>query len=267
MATETGDGPGEGPTGSTEDEFVEVEDDLEPESQGVFSSIRSSLGSAKDSYVDWHTTNAEEEADSWGEKRAAGTINRRGFLSGAAQLGAGAFLALEATDNDGWGVNLSEGQQPAGGGATPPPAGNETDEDQEAAATGAIDNPEQYAFETEQELIEETGFCYPQEADVYIGAVDASEVEDALDESGYNGDDPTGALNVDEVEMDLDDITAHQGLYAVDVDRKQGNDGDYDLFVQLVGQEDGGTYLTREGATEVSDMEFEEVFEGYHECN
>ena len=77
------------------------------------------------------------------------------------------------------------------------------------------------------------------------------------------GDDPTGALSAEEVSMDLSDITPHQGLYAVDVDRKQGNDGDYDMFVQLVGEEDGGLYVTREGAQEIGEMQFEEVFEGY----
>jgi hypothetical protein len=122
-----------------------------------------------------------------------------------------------------------------------------------------------YAFETEQELIDETGFSYPGESDAYIGAIDANEVEETLEEEHIDGKNKTGALSFEEIHKGLDDITAHQGLYAVDVDIRHGNNGDYDLFVQLVGEEDGGLYVTREGAQQVSDMEFKEIFEGYEE--
>lgn len=184
------------------------------------------------------------------------------WQAGAAQAAVGTFAVLEATDGDGCNVDFNNnGGEAPGGGVSP------SEEDQTPADGAAIENGQQYAFETEQELMESTGLSYPGESDAYIGAVDASEVDNMLDESGYMGTDPSGALNAEEVSMGLDDITAHQGLYAVDVDRKQGNDGDYDMFVQLVGEEDGGLYVTRKGAQQVSDMEFEEVFEGYQESN
>lgn len=268
MAHDTGE-PGD--TSSTEDEYVDVDEELEPdtgEKQGFLSRTRQKLGNTKDKYIGWHTVDEPKH-----DKGVAGTnISRRGFVAGAAEAAVGVYALAEATDGDGWDVdwnaNGADGEAPAGGGVTPPPGeGNETDGTQTPSGGAGLQNGEQYAFETEQELIESTGLCYPGESGAYIGAIDASEVEDALDESGYMGNDPSGALNAEEVNMGLDDITPHQGLYAVDVDRKQGNDGDYDMFVQLVGEEDGGLYVTREGAQEVSDLEFEEVFEGYHECN
>jgi|GEM_PF-420473 hypothetical protein len=262
MSTETG-GPGDTP----EDEYVDIDEELEPDSekQGFLSRTRQKLGNAKDKYVGWHTVDQPKQ-----DKGVAGTnISRRGFVAGAAQVGVAGYAVAEATDGDGWDVDLNSNGAgaPEGGGVSPPPGeeGNQTDTGDQAA--GGIENGQEYAFETEQELIESTGICYPGESDAYIGAIDASEVEDTLEETGYNGNDPSGALNAEEVDMSLDDITANQGLYAVDVDRKQGNDGDYDMFVQLVGEEDGGLYVTREGAQQVSDMEFEEAFEGYHECS
>lgn len=257
MATEENEPglPGE----TADEEYVDVEEDLEPgEEEGFTTRVREKLGEAKEKYVDWHTID-EPKQD---QGVAATNLNRRGVLSGIAQLGAAGFIAAEATDGDGLAVDWSSGeggngfQGPAGGGETPAGGG--------AAPAGDSQN---YAFETEQELIDETGFCFPGEADTYIGAIDASEVENTLEESGYTGSDPSGALTQEEVDMGLGDITPHQGLYAVDVDRRQGSDGDYDMFVQLVGEEDGGLYVTKEGAQEVSDMQFEEVFEGYQECN
>lgn len=267
MAHDTGE-PGDAPS---EEEYVDVDEELEPdtgEKQGFLSRTRQKLGNAKDRYVGWHTVDEPKH-----DQGVAGTnISRRGFVAGAAQLGVAGYAVSEATDGDGWDIdwnNNGAGEAPSGGGVSPPPGGegNQTDDNQTPAGGAGLQNGEQYAFETEEELIETTGLCYPGETDAYIGAIDASEVEDTLDESGYMGNDPSGALNAEEVEMGLDDITPHQGMYAVDVDRKQGNDGDYDMFVQLVGQEDGGLYVTREGAQEVSDMEFEEVFEGYQSCS
>lgn len=281
MAHDTG-GPEDTPTES-EDEFVDIDEELESgsERKGFGTRIRETLGNAKDKYVGWHTVDTPKQ-----DQGVAGTtISRRGFVAGAAQVGLAGYAVSEATDGDGWDVDFNStgagGGSPAGGGVAPPSSGNETatdtptpgaaNETETATPTATpepgIENGQEYAFETEEELIETTGLCYPGETDAYIGAVDAEEVEDALEEGGYTGDDPSGALNAEEVDMDLDDITEHQGLYAVDVDRKQGNDGDYDLFVQLVGEEDGGLYVTREGAQQVSDMEFEEVFEGYQECS
>lgn len=255
MAHDTG--PGETPDES--EEYVDVDQELEPDSEkeGLGTRVRQKLGNTKDKYFGWHTVDQPKQ-----DQGVAGTnISRRGFVAGLAQLGVAGYAVTEATDGDGQAIDWSSGEETAaGGGPQPAPAPeNETEGQEEpVAATG-----QQYAFETEQALIEETGLNYPGESDAYIGAVDASEIESALDEGGYNGDDPTGALSAEEVSMDLDDITAHQGLYAVDVDRKQGNDSDYDMFVQLVGEEDGGLYVTRDGAQEIGDMEFEEVFDGY----
>lgn len=262
MSHETG-GPGDTPDEGEED-YADIDQELEPgsEREGLGTRVRQRLGNAKERYIDWHTVE-EEKVD---QGVAGSNISRRGFLAGAAQVGVGAFALAEATDGDGYAVNWSSGAAdgPAAGGVAPPP-GNET-ETPEGEAAG-VPKDEQYAWETEEELIDNTGLCYPGEPDAYIGAISAVEVEDALEESDYMGSDPTGALNVDEVDMTLRDITANQNLYAVDVDRKQGNDGDYDLFVQLVGQEDGGLYLTRGGAQKITNMEFEETFDGYHECN
>jgi len=264
MAHDTGE-PGD-VSSTEEDEYVDVDEELEPETeeQGFLSRTRQKLSNTKDKYVGWHTVDQPKQ-----DKGVAGTnISRRGFATGVAQAAVGTFAVLEATDGDGYDVDWNDngGEAPAGGGVSPPPGeGNETD-GQGTPGAGA-GGGQQYAFETEQELMESTGLCYPGDSDSYIGAIDASEVESTLGESGYMGNDPSGALNAEEVSMGLDDITENQGLYAVDVDRKQGNDGDYDLFVQLVGQEDGGLYVTKEGAQQVSDMEFEEVFDGYQSCN
>lgn len=254
----------------TEEEFTDIdEDELEEiesrEDEGFLASASQTLSNVKEKYVDFHT--ADPQSDDWGDQPALGSVSRRGVISGAAQLGVAGFLVAEATDDDGYAVDWSPGEEerpPVGGGA--PANQTETTPTDDSVAVD-IENPTQYAFETEQELIDETGFCYPGESDTYIGAIDAGTIEEAFNENSYNGEDPTGALSFDEVEMTLDDITPHQDMYAVDVDRKQGNDGDYDLFVQLVGEEDGGMYVTRQGAAQVSEMEFEEVFEGYHECN
>lgn len=269
MATETG-----GPDSPTDqgDDFVDADEELEPgsERQGFLSRTREKLSNAKSSYAEWHKV--DEDKRNEGEGVAGTNFSRRGVLAGAAQLGVAGFIASEATDGDSWNIDWNSNGGAAGTGTGPsgegvaPPAGNETDGTPTENASGAADG-DTYAFETEQALIEDTGLCYPGESGKYMGAIDASEVEMTLEEGDYMGDDPSGALNAEEVSMDLEDITVSQGLYAVDVDRKQGNDGDYDLFVQLVGQEEGGLYLTQSGADKVSNMEFEETFAGYHECN
>ncbi len=258
---------------TTGEEYEEIhEEELEEiegreESDGLYARTKRRIGNVREKYF-----TADPDSENWGDQPVFGNTSRRGVLTGIGGLAAGAFALSEATDRDGWAIDLEPGEfeeQPPIGGGAPEDEGaqNGTDGETPAAAAVDISNPEQYAFETEQELIDETGFCYPGEADVYIGAVDASEVQEMFDEGSFNGDDPTGALSFEEVEMELSDITAHQNMYAVDVDRKQGNNGDYDLFVQLVGEEDGGMYVTRKGAAQVSNLDFEEVFEGYHVCN
>jgi len=61
----------------------------------------------------------------------------------------------------------------------------------------------------------------------------------------------------------LENITANRELYAIDVDRRVDDKDSSYFFPQLVGQEDGGVYVTRKGAVKLSEIEPEEAFEGY----
>lgn len=222
------------------------------------------LSRAKQGLSNWFRP--DNESEDWGDQQVGETdLSRRGFLTGTAgslaALGAGGYAVAEATDGDGADIDWnSNGDGAPAGGAAPGDSNG-------GALAGDIEDSSQYAFSSEEELMENTDFCYPGSANTYIAAIDADTVEEELDEGMVNGDDPTGALSYEEIQQGLEDITPHQGMYAVDVDRKAGNNGDYGLFVQLVGEEDGGTYVTREGAMAVDDIEVEEAFEGYQQCN
>jgi len=250
-----------------EEDFRDIEEDLETTDieTETEKSYSEKAGEHWNQFKGFWTS--DTETDRWSKKPVAGEtrLNRRGAIAGIGALAGGAYIA---SDLD----LLEDDEDVEGGGPVPPEVGEaENGAGQEAAAD--IDRPGEYAWETEQELLEQTGqtgLCYaqpdPEFNENYLGAVDADNVEEALSEENVNGRDPTGALSVDEVSQDLSDITQHQGLYVVDIDRKQGNDGDHDYFVQLVGQEDGGTYVTRAGTMEVADLPLEEIFE-YQQCN
>ncbi len=239
------------PATQQEQDIVDMDEEVEDvrEDQGY-------LDRARESVSNWFRPN--RESDKWRSQPVNDTeISRRAAITGAAgALAVGGYGLAEATDGDGDDIDWNSNGGAAGGAG---PVGG--------AAAGDISEPNQYAFDSEEELMEETEFCYPGESGAYIAAIDADTVEEELDESMIDGEDPTGALEYEEIQQGLDDITPNQGLYAIDVDRREGNSGEYGLFVQLVGQEDGGTYVTREGATELDDIEIEEAFEGYQECN
>jgi hypothetical protein len=106
MATEEG-------SGGMED----VEESLEPQRQQEGGNIWDKLSDIKESYVGFHRV--DEESEKWGDQQVAGNLSRRGFVAGAAQVAAGAYAFTEATDNDGWNVDWSDGQAtPAGAPAT-----------------------------------------------------------------------------------------------------------------------------------------------------
>ena len=114
---------------ATEDEggMEDVESSLEPEGEG--GGLRETLGNLKDRYVDFHTV--DEESENWSDEPALGSISRRGFLAGTAEVAAVGYGISEATDGDGWNVDWSIGNsQGAGGGVGPIGGGgngNETD--------------------------------------------------------------------------------------------------------------------------------------------
>jgi len=121
-----------------------------------------------------------------------------------------------------------------------------------------MDNPGYYSWENQENLHEKTGFCYIGEGDEYLGSLDAEDIESALEEGHFNGSDPNEALTKEELQMNLDDVTPVDGLYAVDVDEKSGDEDQF--YVQLVGEEDGGLYITRQGAYEISGLEWEDIW-------
>lgn len=123
-----------------------------------------------------------------------------------------------------------------------------------------VENPNQFGWETEDNLEETTGFCYLEQGN-YLGAMDADEVESALDEEHLYGEDPNNALNDGELIGAIDPLKPVGGAYAVDVDARQGEEIQY--YVQLVGEQDGGVYVNRQGAYELSELEWDEVF---NEC-
>ncbi len=234
-----------------QDDIVGIDEEMgEQEERGYLDRARHGLS-------EWFRP--DRESSEWGDQPVGQTnISKRGFATGVAGLaaaGVGGYGVAEATDGDGADIDWNS---KGGAGPTPPTDGD---------GGAGISEPNEYAFDSEEELMENTDFCFPGSADTYIAAIDADTVEEELDEGMLNGNDPTGALSYEEIQTGLDDITPNQGMYAIDVDRKSGNDGDYGLFVQLVGQEDGGAYVTREGAMEIDDIEIEEAFEGYQICN
>jgi hypothetical protein len=124
--------------------------------------------------------------------------------------------------------------------------------------TFQVENPNYFGWE-EDSLTETTGFCYLEEG--YLGAMDADEVEAALEEEHLYGEDPNNALNDGEMIGSVDPLKPVGGAYAVDVDARHGDEIQY--YVQLVGEQDGGVYLNRQGAYELSELEWQEVF---NEC-
>ncbi len=125
-----------------------------------------------------------------------------------------------------------------------------------------VENPGQYGW-NESELLDETGFCHPGTGDrSYLGAVDAREVEAVLDDGHFEGEDPNGALNDGEFIGGLDDLDSVEGTYAVDVDVRSGEEDQ--MYVQLVGAQNGGLYTNRQGAYQLSELEWEEE---WNECS
>lgn len=89
MAHDTG-GPGDVPS-TEEDEYVDVDEELEPDSterQGFISRTREKLGEAKDKYVGWHTVDEPKH-----DKGLAGSnISRRGFVAGRSCTGSSRYI-------------------------------------------------------------------------------------------------------------------------------------------------------------------------------
>lgn len=119
-----------------------------------------------------------------------------------------------------------------------------------------VEDPNYFNWETRDSLEETTGFCYIE--DDYLGAMEADEIESALDEEHLYGEDPNNALNDGELIGAVEPLKPVNGSYAIDVDARHGDE--INFYVQLVGEQDGGVYLNRQGAYEVSELEWEEVF-------
>jgi len=189
-------------------------------------------------YVDAEVRDVEEESDGY----LSGKVSRRAILAGAA-TGAGA-LGVAAI--------LSGGS-----------------EEEPAAPAGALENPNEYIWSSESELLEATEeeLCYNGPgSENYFGAVSAEEVESMLSDH-VNGEDSTGLLTDEEKSYGFDDITPHQGAYAVNTGRKLDSDGNHGgLFVELKGEEDEeGVMVTREGAVELAEnVDYQEV---WNTCN
>lgn len=139
---------------------------------------------------------------------------------------------------------------------------NMSETEQTATTTDTVfevENPNDFNWETRDSLEETTGFCYIEEG--YAGAIDAEEVESVLEEEHLYGEDPNNALNDGELIGAVDPLKPVEGNYAIDVDARHGDE--INFYVQLVGEQDGGVYLNRQGAYEVSELEWAEVF---NEC-
>jgi hypothetical protein len=134
----------------------------------------------------------------------------------------------------------------------------ETTETEQTATNSSfeVENPNNFGWKSQDSLEETTGFCYLEED--YLGALDADEVESAINEEHLSGGDPNNALNDGELIGSLDPLDPVEGLYAVDVDARSGDEVQY--YVQLVGKQDGGVYLNRQGAYEISELEWSEIF-------
>ena len=134
---------------------------------------------------------------------------------------------------------------------------SETEQETTTTDTGyEVEDPTHFNWETRDSLEETTGFCYIE--DDYLGTIDADEVESALDEEHLYGEDPNNALNDGELIGAVEPLKPVNGNYAIDVDARHGDE--IHFYVQLVGEQDGGVYLNRQGAYEVSELEWEEVF-------
>ncbi len=110
--------------GGMEDVERTLEEDRERES--FFGSISESLGNLKDRYVGFHTV--DEESERWGDQQAVNNISRRGFLSLAGQTAVAGYAVAEATDNDGWEVDWSSGQEEPGIGPIGAPGNGNAEE-------------------------------------------------------------------------------------------------------------------------------------------
>ncbi len=120
-----------------------------------------------------------------------------------------------------------------------------------------VSDPSNYNWQSEDELMQETGFCYAGAGNEgYLGALDGAEVGAVLSEDHFSGEDPNGALNDGEFIGNLDDLDSVDGKYAVDVDLRSGDEEQ--LYVQLVGEQNGGLYVNRQGAYQLSELEWEE---------
>lgn len=135
-----------------------------------------------------------------------------------------------------------------------PPA--ETTTRSDTTQGSSLENPNNYGWTSQEDLYSTTGFCYLEDPEAYLGTMDGSQVEEALEEGMAHGKDPNGALTEEQINMDLEDVTSIDGLYAVDIDMKSAEEDEF--YVQLVGEEDGGLYVTKEGAYELSELEFED---------
>lgn len=206
-------------------------------------------------------------SDNYESYETSENISRRKLIGAAVStlsLGSGCLISLE------------------GGNRTPPPEHTETHEytetqtvntettettsldeeentETEQTATNSsfeVENPNNFGWKTQDSLEETTGFCYLEED--YLGALDADEVESTINEEYLSGGDPNNALNDGELIGSLDPLDPVEGLYAVDVDARNGDEVQY--YVQLVGKQDGGVYLNRQGAYEISELEWSEIF-------
>jgi len=148
-------------------------------------------------------------------------------------------------------------------------ASGDREESSTAPVADGIENPNEYIWRSESNLIDATDeeLCYlGRGRENYFGAADADEIENIL-EDHVNGEDSTGLLSDEEKGYGFDDITPHQGAYAVNVGRKLDSDGNHGgLFLQIKGQEDDeGVFVTRQGAVELAEsVDYQEV---WNTCN
>jgi len=166
------------------------------------------------------------------------------------------------TSTEAQGINDTESvtEEPTDNPTTTEENMSETEQTATATDTGfEVENPNNFNWETQDSLEETTDFCYVE--DGYLGTLDAEEVESALEGEHLYGEDPNNALNDGELIGAVDPLKPVEGNYAIDVDARHGEE--IHFYVQLVGEQDGGVYLNRQGAYEVSELEWTEVL---NEC-